>query len=212
MKPFSFSLVVAVAGFGLGAPALPVAAQPSPALWAPVLQSGEVDGRKIDYVRFDRTPTSEALRTVLLRAGVKHEVSSNLEGTVTLEASNVELGVLLAKLLPQASAWCVVVDGTYYVRPIEEAIPPEWARSNPKTRAMSLDMRNVDVREALRWLFQQRELDYSIAPEVQGTVSLRLSNAPFETVLRSVLRQVKADWRIEADIYQVIHKRVTERH
>ncbi len=45
----------------------------------------------------------------------------------------------------------------------------------------SLELEQADVREALRALFKNVNVSYSIAPEVQGTVTVSLKNVTFDT-------------------------------
>ena len=45
----------------------------------------------------------------------------------------------------------------------------------------SMDLQQADVRDALRALFRNVNVNYSIAPEVQGTVTVSLKNVLFET-------------------------------
>jgi len=52
----------------------------------------------------------------------------------------------------------------------------------------SLELEQADVREALRALFKNVNVSYSIAPEVQGPVTVSLKNVTFEAALQNVLR------------------------
>ena len=70
----------------------------------------------------------------------------------------------------------------------------------------SMELQQADVRDALRALFRNVNVNYSIAPEVQGTVTVSLKNVLFETALRYILGQVDATYRIESGVYQIIHK------
>ncbi len=70
----------------------------------------------------------------------------------------------------------------------------------------SLELEQADVREALRALFKNVNVSYSIAPEVQGPITVSLKNVTFETALQNVLRQVDATYRIEAGVYEIVKK------
>jgi len=63
-----------------------------------------------------------------------------------------------------------------------------------------------DVRQAIRELFKSVGVSYSIAPEVQGTITVALHNVTFEVALQNVLRQVDATYRIEGGVYEVVHQ------
>ena len=72
----------------------------------------------------------------------------------------------------------------------------------------SLNLQDVDVRDALRALFKYANgTSYVVQPEVQGTVTISLSNVKFELALRNILDQVKATFRIEGGIYQIIARK-----
>lgn len=73
-----------------------------------------------------------------------------------------------------------------------------------RTNVTSLDFQQTDVRDALRQLFQIVGVSYTIAPDVQGTVTLSLRNVPFETVLHSLTRQVDATYRVEGGVYAIV--------
>jgi len=70
----------------------------------------------------------------------------------------------------------------------------------------SLELDQADVREALRALFKNVGVSYSIAPEVQGAVTRSLRNVTFEAALQNVLKQVNATYRVEGGIYQIVLK------
>ena len=81
------------------------------------------------------------------------------------------------------------------------------AQTDPADQIIpSLDLDSVDVREALRALFKSVGVSYSIAPEVQGTVTVNLKNVRFDTALQNILKQVDATWRVEAGVYQIIKR------
>jgi hypothetical protein len=81
------------------------------------------------------------------------------------------------------------------------------AQNDPGTQIIpSMELQQADVRDALRALFRNVNVNYSIAPEVQGTVTVNLKNVLFETALRYILGQVDATYRIESGVYQIVRK------
>ena len=70
----------------------------------------------------------------------------------------------------------------------------------------SLDYESADVREALRALFKNVGVSYTIASDVQGLVTVHLRNIPFESALQQITRQVDATYRIEAGVYQIVKR------
>jgi hypothetical protein len=72
----------------------------------------------------------------------------------------------------------------------------------------SLEYEQADVREALRALFHAVNVSYTIAPDVQGTVTVSLKNITFETALQNITRQVDATYRYEGGIFEIVHREV----
>lgn len=70
----------------------------------------------------------------------------------------------------------------------------------------SLDYQQEDVREALEALFNSVGAFYTIAPNVQGQVTVALRNITFANALQSILRQVDAVYRIEAGVYEITRR------
>ena len=70
----------------------------------------------------------------------------------------------------------------------------------------SLQLDQADVREALRALFKNITVSYSIAPEVQGSVTANMRDVSFQTALQNVLRQVDATYRVEGGVYEIIKR------
>ncbi len=68
----------------------------------------------------------------------------------------------------------------------------------------SAEYQQADIREALKTLFRQVDANYSILPEVQGTVTINMKNARFELVLQNLLNQVNATFRYEAGVFVIV--------
>jgi type II secretory pathway component GspD/PulD (secretin) len=81
------------------------------------------------------------------------------------------------------------------------------AQSDPRDRIIpELKVDDAEVRDVLKLLFRFAGASYSVASDVQGTVTVNLTNTPFETALRTVLNQVDSTWRVEGNIYNIIKK------
>ncbi|MEX2243803.1 MAG: hypothetical protein WD716_08165, partial [Fimbriimonadaceae bacterium] len=74
----------------------------------------------------------------------------------------------------------------------------------------SLDLDQADIRDALLIIFKHAGYSYSVENGVQGTVTVHLVNQPFESVLRNVLNQVGATYRIEGGIYNIMPRPTPE--
>ena len=81
---------------------------------------------------------------------------------------------------------------------------PAQAQVAPKTRAVDLKVEAVDLREAVRAVFKQVGVSYTISPMVLGTVTASYTSLDFEDALRLLLRQVGATWRVEGGVYQIL--------
>lgn len=85
------------------------------------------------------------------------------------------------------------------------------AQTDPGTTIIpTLELQQADVRDALRALFRNVNVNYTIAPEVQGTVTVQLKNVLFETALQNILKQVDATYRIESGVYQIVRREVRQ--
>jgi type II secretory pathway component GspD/PulD (secretin) len=70
----------------------------------------------------------------------------------------------------------------------------------------SLDYQQADVREAIRALFRTVNASYTIAPDVQGTITVSLKGVTFENALQNITRQVDATYHIEGGVVNIIHR------
>src|SRR5579885_671321 len=81
------------------------------------------------------------------------------------------------------------------------------AQQDPGTQIIpSLELQQADVRDALRALFRNVNVNYSIAPEVQGTVTVSLKNVLFEQALQNILKQVDATYRIDSGVFEIVKR------
>lgn len=63
---------------------------------------------------------------------------------------------------------------------------------------------NLDVREAIRRLFKSVGVPCTIDPAVKGRITIRLQGASFEQALQTILIQVRATYRVEGGVFQII--------
>lgn len=138
----------------------------------------------------------EAISRLFKRAGFSVEISSGVKGRIKLsenELKGLTFEVAIQRVLKQANATYLVEGGVYMIVP-----------QDPAQKVVDLDAKGEDIREVLRRLFKNVGVSYSIAPEIQGTVTIQLRNVTFATALANVLKQVDATYRIEGGIYQII--------
>ncbi|MCB0825828.1 MAG: hypothetical protein KDC26_06535, partial [Armatimonadetes bacterium] len=70
----------------------------------------------------------------------------------------------------------------------------------------SVELDQSDVRDALKLVFRSSGISYTVAPDVQGVITISVTNQPLRTVLRNILNQVDSTWREEGGIYNIIRK------
>ncbi|MEQ1934545.1 MAG: hypothetical protein ABL962_11835, partial [Fimbriimonadaceae bacterium] len=91
------------------------------------------------------------------------------------------------------------------------AAPMSFAQNDPRDKVIaSLELQSADVRDALQILFKNVEVSYTVAGDVQGTVTVNLKNQTFEVVLNAILKQADATYRVEGGIYNIIKKEVVQ--
>ncbi|MES2460208.1 MAG: hypothetical protein V4671_06475 [Armatimonadota bacterium] len=88
------------------------------------------------------------------------------------------------------------------------------AQTPAQTRALppiTLDLRDAPVRQALEQLFNNAKVDFSIANEVQGFVTLKITDQPFENALRLILRSssIPLTFVNEGGVY-IVRPRIVE--
>ena len=75
---------------------------------------------------------------------------------------------------------------------------------------VSLTVKDVDLREALRALFKQAGASYTIDSNIKGIVTADFRGVALEDALRIVLRQVDGRYRIEGGVYMIVAPQTTE--
>jgi hypothetical protein len=77
-------------------------------------------------------------------------------------------------------------------------------------KKVSLNLENADIRYALKLLFQSVGVNYVLDQNVQGTVTVSLTDVSFRTALESILRgtasQTPLTYRAEGGVYQIAPK------
>ncbi len=87
------------------------------------------------------------------------------------------------------------------------SVMAQGAGGDPSQKIIpSLEYQQADVREALRALFRNVGVSYSIDPVIQGFVTVSLKNVTFEAALQYVLRQVDATYRVEGGVYEIVKR------
>jgi type II secretory pathway component GspD/PulD (secretin) len=130
-----------------------------------------------------RIDVREALRGLFRELKISYSIDPAVQGQVTPESSQESFEARLLSILRQVDATYRIEGGVY-----------EIIRVNHLT----------NVRAALRTLFQEFKISYSIDPSIQGDVNVDVSPRSFEHRLQSILDQAHATYRVNGDTYQVL--------
>jgi len=71
---------------------------------------------------------------------------------------------------------------------VHAAVAQDQAAAEKALPPITLDLRDAPVRQALEQLFNSAKVDFSIDNAVQGFVTLKITDQPFESALRLILR------------------------
>ncbi len=77
-------------------------------------------------------------------------------------------------------------------------------------RRVTVKYDQADIRFVLKQLFDSVGANYSLDPNVQGNVTVSLTDVPFTVALDAVLRQLDLTYRIENGVYYVTIRRPEE--
>jgi type II secretory pathway component GspD/PulD (secretin) len=87
------------------------------------------------------------------------------------------------------------------------AITPSSAQSDTAQKPIEINLQGAPVKQALSYLFTQAKLNYTLDPNVGGTVTVNLRGVSFETALKAVLKSANpplvADRDTDTGVYYV---------
>lgn len=99
-------------------------------------------------------------------------------------------------------------EGPETIGPVLPEVPqletlPKISEAEPP---ISLELKSVDISDALRILFASTEprLSFSLDPRVKGPVTVSLNNVSFGAALRAILDQARATYRKEGNLYYIV--------
>jgi type II secretory pathway component GspD/PulD (secretin) len=83
-------------------------------------------------------------------------------------------------------------------------IAPASAQTSEPDRVIpSVEIDNGDVGEVLRTVFKNTEATFKLDPQVTGTVTISERNITLGNLLKAILKQVNAAYRIENGVYLI---------
>jgi len=144
---------------------------------------------------FQNCELSNALNAITLVANDGHSTSLDVKATglVNLAGRYPTFDDAVRAVVDTAHKTLCISNGNYMVA---EQVDP-W------TRTLTFSFNNEDIRDALRDLFRNVDVRYSIAPEVQGTISGSLQGSFFD-VLSKVLNQVQGTYRVQSGVFDIV--------
>ncbi|HEU4754284.1 MAG TPA: hypothetical protein VFU47_14335, partial [Armatimonadota bacterium] len=160
-------------------------------------------GKRVVDVELRERPLRAAVQELLSGSGLHWAVDSRVPNVpVTLSLKQVPLVTAFRLAVRQAAAQ---VPGLSYLAdrdvvalfigpaanaPTALALP---ANGGGIDRRVTLDYRNIPLRDALALLFRDSGMDYTIAAEVQDVpISLNIKEVSFPAALRLIIRQAQA--------------------
>lgn len=148
-----------------------------------------------------------ALKALFTTSQFSCIVDPNVQGWVTVDVNGVTLDTAVRNIVKQVNANFRTEGGVYLITKDAgaEGVSEGSFVLGPPER-MHVRMDQVDVREAIRRIFRAVNSSYTIAPEVQGNVSLELQNVRFDIALENLVRQVDASFLIEGGVYNIVKK------
>jgi len=185
-----------------------------------VYQISPIAGSSFRASRLDSIDARDALQSILRPTRVSFVISPEVQGRVSLNVLDLSFRDSFLSILKQVDATYKVSGGVYsiYPRTWDVYNPTRYFEAAPllpeyvdKSRSSDLvvpliSIEQADIRECIRLVMKWANLSYSIAPEVQGSVTLSLRRASLRVVLQNILRQGEATYRIEGGVYMIIHR------
>ena len=102
--------------------------------------------------------------------------------------------------------YAIGIGVTLLLLPLQRASAQETPSAPPPAEIqVSVDLRDAPVRLALEQLFREAKVDFVIAPDVLGSVTMNLKDLPLEQVLKIICRSntVPLTYTKEGKIYEV---------
>jgi hypothetical protein len=88
------------------------------------------------------------------------------------------------------------------------ALAQDGGSGDVSQKRVTIKLDYADIRYALKQLFDSVKVNYSIDPNVQGQVTVSLTDVSFETALNTVLRQLNLIYRLESGVYYITNRPV----
>lgn len=173
--------------------------------WRPTVE--QADSRS--YVGVDLRATNTPVRQALVILGrqvqgERFDVQREIQGNINAWFINLPYGKAMDRVLSQAAA----------VHTTLSAAKPDPKRPNaplPTTRKVilspttadkvTIDVRDTDIRTALRAVFRQTGSSYTVAADLQGEITITTAAEPLNTALARALTPIRGAFIVEGGVY-----------
>lgn len=167
------SMLCSVVAIGAAAVALP-AQEGAGSSDTQIESSTQGDAKSRLTLRLRDRSLREVINSIRLRAGVNIVMSEDIDERVTLNLTDVEWRRALD--LVAEAADCVVVDSGGGILKVEK--PPR----------VFISFENADIQKVIDMIGKISGANIVVAPEVQGTITLRLRNIPWRDALEATCK------------------------
>ncbi len=103
-------------------------------------------------------------------------------------------------------ALVMVVAGGVLLAKVAPPVGGEFEQEQPREKLITLNVRDTDLRSVLTMVFNQAGVNYTIANNVQGSVTAYIEGQTLDSALRVVLSPLGFTWRKDGSIYMVAMK------
>jgi len=150
-------------------------------------------------VQATNKPALEVLRTLESASGLRiARTDFPLHDRVSLNLINVPPAFAVQQIVASSGGRVVQSDRYPYI--VVDKAPAVGTDPILPSTLVTVDLVDADVRTALRLIFSQTNLSYTVSTDIEGRVTLRAAKRPLSEVIRSLLEQVNVAVRVEGDV------------
>lgn len=157
---------------------------------------------------FRDAPVADVLRALDDDKGHEWTLDAGANVPLSLDLTGLDYDSALQRVLSAAGAKAEPLPGggTWIV-------PTQPGPRDPATTILSsLEFPGTEFRPVLGSLFKRVGRSYTIDPEVKGIVSVDLLDVPMEAALLQIVRELRATYRTEGGVYQIVKPQDPDRN
>ncbi|AIE86928.1 M56 family metallopeptidase [Fimbriimonas ginsengisoli] len=174
------------------------------------VEAGDAGRPDVISAEFQSYDARTALQMLCEYSHKSYSIDPVLKGTVTVDLRNVTFETALQMLLRQIDGTFRNKKGVYvmtYQGPSVTAPPfsgPTFSGHVAPSKPVTFKCDRMDLRAALRMLFQLRPTNYTIDPAVQGVVTVSVREVTLDVALTTLLKNSNATYRLDKGVYLVV--------